>query len=629
VVGLSFLTPLYLLGALAIALPIALHLFRRRTDVVVEFPAVRLLATSPVEQQRRKRLRELILLALRISALVLLAAAFARPYFAGRLLAADAAVTVIAVDRSFSLSAPGVFDRVRTLATEAMDETPSTHALALVAFDEAADIVVAPTTDRGSIAAAIAALAPGNNGTQYGAALARIGEVLGARAGDVAIVTDLQQAGWRGTPRGGLPDDVQVRIKRVDAPVRNIAVTTAGRRGARMEATVQNFGLEPRTTEVVLTVDGVEKARSTITVAAQAVLPVTFDAAVPAAGAASVSVQDDGGVPADDVRYVVLDPAGATRILVIVSDPTSTGGGLYVERALGAAEQGRAFTVTVLDGRSVSKWTREQLNREHALILLGTRTLDRHGRELVAAYLADGGSALVTAGPDVDVPALATLLGGPPAVATDAQELGNDGATLVLEDTRHPILRPFATPGAALGDVPFQQYRGIDEGGRRVLARFTGGPAAFVEQPRGGGRLLLFASDLDNRWNRFPLSPAFVPFIVETARYLTEAHRQPQTWVLPVVPAGVAPTPGVHAVPDSANETGRRVAVNVNSEESNPAPISQEEFLAAIPRVPRTTQPDVAAEARKTEDDQRLWQWGLFAMFLALAGEGMVARRAT
>ena len=212
--SLSFLTPLYLLGALAIALPIALHLFRRRTDVVVEFPAVRLLATSPVEQQRRKRLRELILLALRISALVLLAAAFARPYFAGRLLAADAAVTVIAVDRSFSLSAPGVFDRVRTLATEAMDETPSTHALALVAFDEAADIVVAPTTDRGSIAAAIAALAPGNNGTQYGAALARIGEVLGARAGDVAIVTDLQQAGWRGTPRGGLPDDVQVRIKR-------------------------------------------------------------------------------------------------------------------------------------------------------------------------------------------------------------------------------------------------------------------------------------------------------------------------------------------------------------------------------------------------------------------------------
>ena len=73
----------------------------------------------------------------------------------------------------------------------------------------------------------------------------------------------------------------------------------------------------------------------------------------------------------------------------------------------------------------------------------------------------------------------------------------------------------------------------------------------------------------------------------------------------------------------------RRVAVNVNMEESNPAPISQDEFLAAVPRVPRTTQPDEAAEARKAEDSQRLWQWGLIAMFLALAGEGLVGRRAT
>jgi hypothetical protein len=283
----------------------------------------------------------------------------------------------------------------------------------------------------------------------------------------------------------------------------------------------------------------------------------------------------------------------------------------------------------VLDGRALSAWTPEQLAREHAVVLLGTRTLDRRGRELMAGYLSAGGSALVTAGPDVDVPTLADLLGAPSGIAPDVQPLGNPGATLVLEDTRHPILRPFATPAAALGDVAFQQYRAMDEGGRRVLARFSGGPAALVEQPRPAGRLLLFASDLDNRWNRFPLSPPFVPFVVETARYLTEAHRQPQSWVLPSVPAGVAAAPGVHTLPATGPEPGRRVAVNVNPEESNPAPISQEEFLAAIPRVTRTVQPDVAAEARQAEDDQRLWQWGLAVMFIALAGEGLVGRRAT
>ena len=49
---------------------------------------MRLLSSAPVEQQRRRRLRELILLALRVTALVLLAVAFARPYLAGRTLAA-------------------------------------------------------------------------------------------------------------------------------------------------------------------------------------------------------------------------------------------------------------------------------------------------------------------------------------------------------------------------------------------------------------------------------------------------------------------------------------------------------------------------------------------------------------
>jgi hypothetical protein len=626
--GLSFLSPLYLLGLLAVAIPIALHLFRRRTDAVIDFPAVRLLTQSPVHQQRRRRLRELILLALRVTALVLLAAAFARPYLAGRVLAADAPITVVAVDRSFSLAAPGAFDQARTLATEAVRAAPATHAVALVAFDEAADTIVEPTTDRGAVAAAIGALAPGVLGTSYAAALVRAADVLGPRTGRVVVVTDLQQAGWQGPPRGGLAEDVEVSVARVEAPLQNLAVAAADRRGTRVEAAIRNFGLEAREARVRLAVDGVEVARSTVSVPAQSAAPVTFDAEVPARGAAEVSVVDEGGVPADDTRYLALDPPAPTRVVVLVADPSSLGGGLYVERALGAAGAGRGFTVTVVDGRGLSAWTGEQLDREHAVIILGTRTLDRRGRDLLRAYLERGGSALLALGPEIDVATLGEILGSPAGVSPEARSLGSGGATLVLADTRHPVLRPFAMPAAALGDVSFQQYRPVGEENRRVLARFSGGAPALLEQPRPAGRLLIFASDLDNRWNRFPLSPAFVPFAVEAGHYLTEAHRQTQTWVLPAVPAGVAAAPGVHRLPDGADPNGRRVAVNVDLEESNPTPISADEFLAAVPRVPRTTQPDQAAEARKAEGDQRLWQWGLLVMFVALAGEGLVGRRA-
>ncbi len=81
---MSFLFPAFLLGALAIAVPIALHLLRRDVAPEVPFTAVRLLQRSPIARSRKRRLRDLLLLAARIVALLLLAAAFARPYIVGR-----------------------------------------------------------------------------------------------------------------------------------------------------------------------------------------------------------------------------------------------------------------------------------------------------------------------------------------------------------------------------------------------------------------------------------------------------------------------------------------------------------------------------------------------------------------
>ena len=76
---LRFLSPLFLIGLAAAAVPIAMHLFRRQAEPVVPFGTVRFLRRAPVEQARRRRLREWLLLALRTLALVLLALSFARP----------------------------------------------------------------------------------------------------------------------------------------------------------------------------------------------------------------------------------------------------------------------------------------------------------------------------------------------------------------------------------------------------------------------------------------------------------------------------------------------------------------------------------------------------------------------
>jgi len=138
---MSFLYPAFLLGALAIAVPIVLHLLRRDVAPEVPFTAVHLLRKSPIERSRRRRLRDLLLLAARIAALFLLAAAFARPYATGA--AAPGELVIVAVDRSLSMGAPGRMAKARDLALAAVDDH-RTSRVAVVAFDERADVVAEP-----------------------------------------------------------------------------------------------------------------------------------------------------------------------------------------------------------------------------------------------------------------------------------------------------------------------------------------------------------------------------------------------------------------------------------------------------------------------------------------------------
>jgi hypothetical protein len=572
--GIAFLSPLFLIGAIAAAVPILLHLFHRKTEVVIDFPAVQLLTRAPVQQHRRRRLRELLLLALRVVALVLLAVSFARPYLAGAVAPDSAPVTVIAVDRSLSLSAPGQYDRAREAARRALDAAPRSHAVALVSFAHLAEVVVEPTTDRSAVATAIAKLSAGADGTRYRTALRRVSEALGARDGRVVIVTDLQQSGWEANDDGGLPDGVDIEVIGIAPPPGNLALTSAEVRERRVIASIQNFGNSETRTTVELVVGGRPAARADVTIGPQAASDVELTGALPRTGVAEVRITDPIGYALDNARTLSLDRQTAVPIAVIVADPTGSTGGLYLERALNVAGGGREFRVDVLDGREVAKWAPDDLKRRAVVFVLGTRTLDRAGRDLLKTYVAGGGQMFVALGPDVDAGTISDIVGVPLSLAE--APVRTPGATLVASDGRHPIFRPFLNPSGALGDVQVEQYRRLnDQRDRTVLARFSGGDPALTEQAVGVGRLMIYTSDLDNQWSRFPLNPAFVPFAMETARYLSRGQEPP------------GESPGT-----------------VDVRESNPA-------------------------AREIEDQQRWWQVGIFVMLLALAGEALIGRRAT
>ncbi|MBI3048725.1 MAG: BatA domain-containing protein [Acidobacteria bacterium] len=647
--GVSFLSPLFLIGAAAAAIPIAIHLFYRRAEPVIEFAAMRYLRQAPVEESRRRRLRELLLLALRVTALVLLACAFARPYLAGAA-ASSGAATVVLIDTSASLSAAGQFERARERAAEVVRSAPATHEVAVLAFAQAADVIAPLFADRAGALAAIAQLTPGAGATRYRAALQRAGEELAGRGGRIVVVTDLQESGWDAATEAAIPEGVAVGVEEVDGPDANLAITSLRVEAGEAIAVVQNFSSRPAADQVVFQAeqrgvphpgspsrqrDGVGVAR-TLRVGVQqrrlGAVPVTLapggsaEARLaldgPSGGALVASISDRDGFLADNARYAVLDGGSAVAVLALTASghPSEA---LYLERALAVSEGAGGFRFRAIRASSFSAFGPEALGDVDVLVVAGTQGLDERGRERLARFVRSGGGLLVTAGPDVDPAIFTQALAG---IVSTSWRVREAALSFAPADGRHPVFRPFGGVGT-LGHVRFTRAALVEAPeGAGILARYTDGTPALVEERTDAGRVLVFGSDLNHRWNDFPLQPAFVPFVHETIRYLAAPHTTRSEYLVGELPGAAGTAPGVVQLAQNQPRS-RRVAVNTDPRESDPRRMPVEAFQAGISRLQASAARAAQTEARRDEDAQGLWWYGLLLLVVSLAAEGLLGRR--
>src|SRR6185436_9910952 len=136
---MSFLAPLFALGALAIIGPILFHLIRRTTREVTPFSTLMFLQPSPPRITKRSRLENLWLLLLRCLVLALLALAFARPFLPRAAPTVPPPGTgkrsVILVDTSASMRREKLWEDARKKVEALARAAVLTDEIALLAFD--------------------------------------------------------------------------------------------------------------------------------------------------------------------------------------------------------------------------------------------------------------------------------------------------------------------------------------------------------------------------------------------------------------------------------------------------------------------------------------------------------------
>src|SRR5438067_7058180 len=209
--GLGFLAPLFLGGLALVVWPLLAHLTRRDKATPTPFPSLMFVRRLPQPTTRRRKLRDLPLLLLRVLALVLLAAAFARPLLDSArrraLPGAGGRELVVLLDRSYSMGTPGRWARAQDAARRALATLGPNDRASVILFNGSPAVAaerVSGAAARSAVDTAHVTAGP----TRYAPALARAAQILGASPlprREVLLVSDFQRSGWRPTAASPLP----------------------------------------------------------------------------------------------------------------------------------------------------------------------------------------------------------------------------------------------------------------------------------------------------------------------------------------------------------------------------------------------------------------------------------------
>src|SRR5437867_899092 len=219
----SFLNPWFWLGALAVAAPIWLHLRRRKQTNIVPFSAVRFLEDQPEPRRSPLRLRNLVLFALRVVALLLVVAAFAWPYLRRADTVPIKESRVYILDNTLSHQAKDGFARDRDRILSERAKAGGGIQVGVIELTSAPRVVVAFGDDRQAARQKLQELQPSFQRGSYLAAFRQAGSILANSLGQqrrIVFLGDSQRNQW--TENVNTPpflQNIQIDLPKTAAPM--------------------------------------------------------------------------------------------------------------------------------------------------------------------------------------------------------------------------------------------------------------------------------------------------------------------------------------------------------------------------------------------------------------------------
>ncbi len=528
---MGFLTPWFLAGAAAVGLPVYIHLLRQYRQKPVPFSSLMFFERRQQSSIKHRRLKYLLLFALRCAFVALLVLAFARPYVHSRSVAnlSGGKTIVFAIDNSFSMRQDDRFARAKDEAKSEINKMREADRGQIVTFGGPAKLLTDMTPDRQVLLGALSSLEPGDDTSSY----AEISRVLRSTA--ESLKTDIVAHIFTDDQKSSLPaafSDLKLddgttltvhnvggdkaipnwTVENVDAP-RRVFDT----KKVRTVATVAGFNTPDSTRKVTLVANGKTIESKDLKISANGRATVEFLTLDVPYGLTKCEVRIDSAdaFPQDDHWLFSVERADPKPALLIHSDDDSNTAGspLYLKTALESATDA-AFT---LDSQTTQQATNANPSKYAFVILSDAGPLPAKLEEALTAYVQAGGSMLVALGHNA-VPGRPVPVAGIPVLQIHTIQPDTEPVQSVASiDTSYPAF----SAAQNWQSVEIFQYAKLQPPpDARIAAKMANGLPLAVDKKVGEGHVLVFASAFNNIANNLPLQPVWLPFLEQTTHEL-------------------------------------------------------------------------------------------------------------
>ena len=552
---MGFLTPWFLAGLAAVGLPIYVHLLRRHTTTPQPVSSLMFFEQGTQSSTRHRRLRYLLLFALRTALVLLVVLAFANPFVRRASAGANDKLLLVVVDNSFSMRAGSRFVDAEQGALRVLESKRPSQRAQVMALGGQLQVLTQPTQDSGALRAALEGIQLGDshgNFGELGRGIRALTETVHTPM-ELHLFSDLQKTNMPANfadmvlpanvtlvlhPVGKIPAQSTApnwTVESIDAPAQLADPKDLKR--SRVQAVVAGYGTPADTREMSLIVNGKTIATRKVVVPANGRATVEFRPLEVPYGFSRCEVKIDAvdspdGFPADDVGVFAVRRSDPERVLFVhqASDSRSP---LYFGAALAAAAQ----SSFILQSINAEQSTDVDPTKYAFVVLSDTVTLPSIFENTLSRYVNGGGSVLIATGTSVGRRSRIPIFG---ETVADAHYYSHDGgyAKVGQTDLTHPAMKQSTgndagAEGSAAAekdasgwsDLKVYYAAVVDAAHSRVFARLTDGTPLLLDRQIGEGHVLLLTSGLDNLTNDLPLHPIFVAFVDKAARYLSGSER--------------------------------------------------------------------------------------------------------